>query len=138
VVRRKARKRLVREGSPPPRLRAASREQVLDFANDRVESGQTIRVLSFVEAITATGSALNADSFVRCMSNNVWSCGAIRNWLGLPRELNHGSELLSPRRYAPNLVAGLRRICMRTACFALAAIAPYSKAVRCTSPIFKN
>jgi len=91
MVRRKARKRMVRDGSLPTRLRAPNQESALDFANDAVESGPAIRVLSFVEAITATGSALNADSFVRCMSNNVWSCGAIRNWLGLPHELNHGN-----------------------------------------------
>jgi hypothetical protein len=50
-MRRKARKRLVREGSLPPRLRAANQEGALDFANDAVESGPAIHVVSLVDAL---------------------------------------------------------------------------------------
>jgi len=63
MVRCKTRKRLVREGSLPPRLRAANQEWALDFANDAVESERAIRVLTLVDAIAVAGSALNADSF---------------------------------------------------------------------------
>jgi hypothetical protein len=63
VVRRKARKRLACEGSLPPRLRAASRDRRWISRTIGLRARQAIRVLSFVEAITVTGSALNADSF---------------------------------------------------------------------------
>jgi len=63
MVRRKARKRMVRDGSLPTRLRAPNQESALDFANDAVESGPAIRVLSFVDATAVAGSVPNADSF---------------------------------------------------------------------------
>jgi len=45
-VRRKARKRLVREGSPRPALTAANQEWGMDFVQDVTASGRTIRVLA--------------------------------------------------------------------------------------------
>jgi putative transposase len=39
AVRRKARRRLVREGSPRPALRAANQEWAVDFAHDAIAGG---------------------------------------------------------------------------------------------------
>ena len=52
AVRRKARKRLVREGSPRPQLTAANQEWAVDFAHDAMASGRAIRVLSVVDECT--------------------------------------------------------------------------------------
>jgi len=46
AVRRKARKRQVREGSPQPTLTAANQEWGMDFVQDVTASGRTIRVLA--------------------------------------------------------------------------------------------
>jgi hypothetical protein len=72
---------MVREGSLPLRLAAANQEWALDFANDAVESGPAIRVITFVDAIEVAGSAPNANSFgsLDVKERNVWSCGATRN-----------------------------------------------------------
>ena len=62
AVRRKARKRLVREGSLRPALRAANQEWALDFAYDGMASGRAIRVLSVVDVYTRECLALEVDT----------------------------------------------------------------------------
>lgn len=62
AVRRKARKRLVREGSPRPALTAANQEWAVDFAHDALASGRAIRVLSVVDECTRECLALEVDS----------------------------------------------------------------------------
>jgi putative transposase len=52
AVRRKARKRLVREGSPRPALTGANQEWALDFVHDAVASGRAIRVLTVEDEYT--------------------------------------------------------------------------------------
>ena len=62
AVRRKARKRLVREGSPRPALTAANQEWAVDFVHDAVASGRAIRVLSMVDEYTRECLTLEVDS----------------------------------------------------------------------------
>ena len=62
AVRRKARKRLVREGSPRPAPTAANQEWALDFAHDALASGRAIRVLSVVDECTRECPALEVDT----------------------------------------------------------------------------
>jgi putative transposase len=60
--RRKARKRLVREGSPRAAPTAANQEWALDFAHDALASGRAIRVLSVVDECTRECLALEVDT----------------------------------------------------------------------------
>jgi putative transposase len=62
MVKRKARKRLVRCGPARPVLTAANQEWGLDFVHDAVESGRAIRVLSVVDAFTRECPVLEADT----------------------------------------------------------------------------
>ncbi len=62
AVRRKARKRLVREGSPRPALTAANQEWAVDFAHDAMASGRAIRVLSVVDECTRECLTLEVDT----------------------------------------------------------------------------
>ena len=62
AVRRKARKRLVREGSPRPVLTAANQEWAVDFAHDAMASGRAIRVLSVVDECTRECLTLEVDT----------------------------------------------------------------------------
>jgi putative transposase len=62
AVRRKARKRLVREGSPRPALTAANQEWAVDFAHDAIAGGRAIRVLSVVDECTRECLALEVDT----------------------------------------------------------------------------
>ena len=61
LVRRKARKRLQREGCTKPVLTAANQEWALDFAHDGMASGRTLRVLSVVDAYTRECLALEVE-----------------------------------------------------------------------------
>jgi putative transposase len=62
AVRRKARKRLVREGVPRPALTAANQEWALDFVHDAMASGRAIRVLSVVDECTRECLKLEVDT----------------------------------------------------------------------------
>ncbi len=62
AVRRKARKRLVRAGSPRPQLTAANQEWAVDFAYDAMASGRAIRVLSVVDKCTRECLTLKVDT----------------------------------------------------------------------------
>ena len=62
AVRRKARKRLVREGSPRRALTAANQEWAVDFVHDAMASGRAIRVLSVVDECTRECLALEVDT----------------------------------------------------------------------------
>jgi putative transposase len=62
TVKRKARKRLLRLGSPRPVLTAANQEWALDFAHDALASGRALRVLSVVDACTRECLALEVDT----------------------------------------------------------------------------
>ncbi len=62
AVRRKARKRLVREGLPRPALTGANQEWALDFVHDAVASGRAIRVLTVEDEYTRECAALEVDT----------------------------------------------------------------------------
>ena len=62
TVRRKARKRLVREGSPRPALTAANQEWGMDFVHDVTASGRTIRVLVVVDEYSKECLTLEVDT----------------------------------------------------------------------------
>jgi putative transposase len=62
VVRRKARKRLVREGTPQPELTAANQEWAVDFAHDALANGRAIRVLTVEDEYTRESLALPVDT----------------------------------------------------------------------------
>lgn len=62
AVRRKARKRLVREGSPQPTLTAANQEWAVDFAHDALANGRAIRVLTVEDEYTRESLALPVDT----------------------------------------------------------------------------
>ena len=62
AVRRKARKRLVRVGSPRPALTAANQEWALDFVHDAVANGRAIRVLTVEDEYTRECPALEVDT----------------------------------------------------------------------------
>jgi len=64
AVRRKARKRLVREGSPRPPLTGANQEWALDFVHDAVASGRAIRVLTVEDEYTREALALEVDTSI--------------------------------------------------------------------------
>lgn len=62
AVRRKARKRLVREGAPQPMLTAANQEWAVDFAHDALANGRAIRVLTVEDEYTRESLALPVDT----------------------------------------------------------------------------
>jgi len=62
AIRRKKRKRCVREGKPLLARTAANQEWGLDFVHDAVECGRTIRVLSVVDAYTRECLGLEVDT----------------------------------------------------------------------------
>jgi putative transposase len=62
TVRRKARKRLVREGSPRPALTAANQEWGMDFVQDVTARGRTIRVLVIVDEYSKECLTLEVDT----------------------------------------------------------------------------
>ena len=62
AIRRRARKRLLRAGSPRPTLSAANQEWALDFVHDAAESGRKFRALSVVDPFTRECLALEVDT----------------------------------------------------------------------------
>jgi len=62
MVRRKRRKRLVRERTAEPRLTGANQEWAMDFIVDGLATGRMVRILSVVDAYTRECLALEADS----------------------------------------------------------------------------
>jgi putative transposase len=61
-VRRKKRKRLVRDRAAEPRLNRANQEWAMDFIVDGLATGRMVRILSVVDAYTRECLALEADT----------------------------------------------------------------------------
>jgi putative transposase len=61
-VRRKKRKRLVRDRAAEPRLQRANQEWAMDFIVDGLATGRMVRILSVVDAYTRECLALEADT----------------------------------------------------------------------------
>jgi putative transposase len=96
MVRRKARKRLVRAGPPRPVLSAPNQEWALDFVQDAVEAGRSIRMLSVVDPYTRECLALEVDTgFASRRVTRVLE--EIIAWRGRPRSIrcDNGPELTS-------------------------------------------
>ena len=62
MVRRKKRKRLVRERTAEPRLTGANQEWAMDFIVDGLATGRMVRILSVVDTYTRECLALEADT----------------------------------------------------------------------------
>ncbi len=62
MVRRKRRKRLVRDRSAEPRLTGPNQEWAMDFIVDGLATGRMFRILSVVDAYTRECLALEADT----------------------------------------------------------------------------
>ena len=62
MVRRRKRKRLVRERMAEPRLSGANQEWAMDFIVDGLATGRMVRILSVVDAYTRECLALEADT----------------------------------------------------------------------------
>ena len=62
MVRRKKRKRLVRDRAVDPRLTGANQEWAMDFIVDGLATGRMVRILSVVDAYTRECLALEADT----------------------------------------------------------------------------
>ncbi len=62
MVRRKRRKRLVRDRMAEPRLTGANQEWAMDFIVDGLATGRMVRILSVVDAYTRECLALEADT----------------------------------------------------------------------------
>lgn len=62
AVRRRRRKRLLRERSAEPRLTRANQEWAMDFIADSLANGRMVRILSVVDAFTREYLALEADT----------------------------------------------------------------------------
>ena len=62
LVRRKRRKRLVREGVAKPVLTGANQEWALDFVHDAMASGRAMRALSVIDVYTRECLALEVDT----------------------------------------------------------------------------
>ena len=62
AVRRRRRKRLVRDHISEPRLARANQEWAMDFIVDGLASGRMVRILSVVDAFTRECLALEADT----------------------------------------------------------------------------
>jgi putative transposase len=61
-VRRKKRKRLVRDRAAEPRLQRANQEWAMDFIVDGLATGRMVRILSVVDAYTRECLALEVDT----------------------------------------------------------------------------
>ena len=61
-VRRRRRKRVVRDRSVEPRLMRANQEWAMDFIVDGLSTGRMVRILSVVDAFTRECLSLEADS----------------------------------------------------------------------------
>lgn len=61
MVRRKKRKRLVRERLAEPRLTGPNQEWAMDFVTDGLANGRMVRILTVVDAYTRECVALEAD-----------------------------------------------------------------------------
>ena len=62
MVRRRKRKRLVRDRSAEPRLTGANQEWAMDFIVDGLATGRMVRILSVVDVYTRECLALEADT----------------------------------------------------------------------------
>jgi putative transposase len=62
AVRRRKRRRLVREPATEPRLSGANQEWAMDFIVDSLGNGRMVRILSVVDAFTRECLALEADT----------------------------------------------------------------------------
>jgi putative transposase len=62
AVRRRKRKRLVRDRAIEPRLIRANQEWAMDFIVDGLATGRMVRILSVVDAYTRECLALEADT----------------------------------------------------------------------------
>jgi putative transposase len=62
MVRRKKRKRLVRDRAAEPRLTGANQEWAMDFVVDGLATGRMVRILSVVDTYTRECLALEADT----------------------------------------------------------------------------
>ena len=62
MVRRKRRKRVVRDRSAEPRLTGPNQEWAMDFIVDGLATGRMVRILSVVDAYTRECLALEADT----------------------------------------------------------------------------
>jgi putative transposase len=62
AVRRRKRKRLVRERAEAPRLQRPNEEWAMDFIVDGLANGRMVRILSVVDAFTRECLALEADT----------------------------------------------------------------------------
>jgi putative transposase len=62
MVRRRKRKRLVRERTVEPRLTGPNQEWAMDFLVDGLATGRMVRILSVVDAYTRECLALEADT----------------------------------------------------------------------------
>jgi putative transposase len=62
AMKRKARKRLLRAGSPRPPVTGPNQEWALDFVHDAAESGRSFRVLSVIDVYTRECLALEVDT----------------------------------------------------------------------------
>jgi putative transposase len=62
MVRRRRRKRLVRERTAEPRLTGANQEWAMDFIVDGLATGRMVRILSVVDTCTRECLALEADT----------------------------------------------------------------------------
>jgi putative transposase len=62
TVRRRKRKRLVRDRAAEPRLSRANQEWAMDFIVDGLATGRMVRILSVVDAYTRECLALEADT----------------------------------------------------------------------------
>jgi len=62
MVRRKRRKRLVRDRMAEPRLTGSNQEWAMDFIVDGLATGRMVRILSVVDAYTRECLALEADT----------------------------------------------------------------------------
>jgi putative transposase len=61
-VRRRKRKRLVREPAAEPRLTRPNQEWAMDFIVDGLANGRMVRILSVVDVFTRECLALEADT----------------------------------------------------------------------------
>ncbi len=64
MIRRKARKRLVRTGSPRAAPNGPNQEWALDFVHDSAESGRKFRALSVLDVYTREALALEVDTSI--------------------------------------------------------------------------
>jgi putative transposase len=96
LVRRKARKRLVREGSVKPVLTAANQEWALDFVHDGMASGRAMRVLSVIDAHTRECLALEVDaSFASRRVTRVLEQIVVERGVPVAIRCDNGPELTS-------------------------------------------